>query len=53
MYYYEFTIHYLDGKVSFVSVYQQEFDDEIGYCQEGKNSGWITDYSYKVVKEEW
>ena len=50
---YEFTINYTDGRVSTVTVEQQDFVDQLGYCREGIAGEWITEFTYESIKEEW
>lgn len=51
--YYEFTLVHKNGKVSIVTVERQEYNDQLAYCREGVSAGWLLDYDYETVIEEY
>jgi len=52
MYYYEFTLIYSDDSQSTMTTYS-DYQDTLAYCNEGIRAGWLKDFDYKIVAEEY
>lgn len=51
--FYIFMMKYTNGDVGYKSVPQEELNDQLAYCQEGKSADWLESYSYEAIEEEW
>jgi len=49
MLYYEFTLYYRDGRRTVVTVLQEEFQDQLLYCQTGIDGGWLEYFDYECM----
>ena len=51
--YYEFVMTYKTGRVTTVNIPEEERKDQLAYIAEGMKSGWLVDYTERVIEEEW
>jgi len=52
MYYYEFKLIYHDGSKSTMTTYY-DYTDTLAYCNEGVRVGWLKDFDYQIISEEY
>jgi len=44
--YYDLKLTHSDGRVSWVTVMDYDYNDQLAYCQEGVRAGWLLEYKF-------
>ncbi len=51
--YYDLKTVDKDGKVSWITVMDYEYNDQLAYCQEGTKAGWLKSYEFSRPQRDY